>query len=77
MPRAYGDFLDKDARHARTGEFLEIVRDLWDGGTVTLRGEHLAVEDARLARVPDPVPEVYFGGSSPAAGMVAARHADV
>ncbi|MFD4900457.1 LLM class flavin-dependent oxidoreductase [Streptomyces sp. NPDC058411] len=75
--RAYGDFLDKDARYARTGEFLEIVRDLWDGGTVTLKGEHLAVEDARLARVPDPVPEVYFGGSSPAAGTVAARHADV
>uniref|UniRef100_A0AAU1LNC8 LLM class flavin-dependent oxidoreductase n=1 Tax=Streptomyces sp. NBC_00148 TaxID=2903626 RepID=A0AAU1LNC8_9ACTN len=75
--RAYGDFLDKDARYARTGEFLEIVRDLWDGGTVTHKGEHLSVEDARLARVPDPVPEVYFGGSSPAAGTVAARHADV
>ncbi|WP_129261567.1 LLM class flavin-dependent oxidoreductase [Streptomyces sp. M3] len=75
--RAYGDFLDKDARYARTGEFLEIVRGLWDGGTVTHKGEHLAVEDARLARVPDPVPEVYFGGSSPAAGTVAARHADV
>ncbi|MGW3662437.1 LLM class flavin-dependent oxidoreductase [Streptomyces sp. NPDC005141] len=75
--RAYGDFLDKDARYRRTGEFLQIVRDLWDGKTVDLAGEHLRVEDARLARVPDPVPEVYFGGSSPAAGEVAARHADV
>ncbi|MET7365069.1 LLM class flavin-dependent oxidoreductase [Streptomyces sp. NPDC005566] len=75
--RAYGDFLDKDARYARTGEFLEIVRDLWDGRTVNSKGEHLTVEDARLTRVPDPVPEVYFGGSSPAAGVVAARHADV
>ncbi|MFE6040276.1 LLM class flavin-dependent oxidoreductase [Streptomyces sp. NPDC056452] len=75
--RAYGDFLDKDARYARTGEFLEIVRDLWDGRTVDMKGEHLTVEDARLTRVPDPVPEVYFGGSSPAAGVVAARHADV
>ncbi|MEU1216873.1 LLM class flavin-dependent oxidoreductase [Streptomyces sp. NPDC005790] len=75
--RAYGDFLDKDARYARTGEFLEIVRDLWDGRTVDLKGEHLTVEDARLTRVPDPVPQVYFGGSSPAAGAVAARHADV
>lgn len=75
--RAYGDFLDKDARYARTGEFLEIVRDLWDGRTVNLKGEHLTVEDARLVRVPDPVPEVYFGGSSPAAGVVAARRADV
>ncbi|MER5654507.1 LLM class flavin-dependent oxidoreductase [Streptomyces sp. NPDC002131] len=75
--RAYGDFLDKDARYRRTGEFLSIVRDLWDGKTVDLAGEHLRVEDARLARVPDPVPEVYFGGSSPAAGEVAARYADV
>ncbi|WP_320784722.1 LLM class flavin-dependent oxidoreductase [Streptomyces sp. CRN 30] len=75
--RAYGDFLDKDARYRRTGEFLGIVRRLWEGGTVDLAGEHLRVEDARLARVPDPVPDVYFGGSSPAAGAVAARYADV
>ncbi|MFE5189970.1 LLM class flavin-dependent oxidoreductase [Streptomyces sp. NPDC056628] len=75
--RAYGDFLDKDDRYRRTGEFLQIVRGLWEGGSVDLVGEHLQVEDARLARVPDPVPEVYFGGSSPLAGQVAARHADV
>ncbi|MFF4859840.1 LLM class flavin-dependent oxidoreductase [Streptomyces rubiginosohelvolus] len=75
--RAYGDFLDKDARYARTGEFLEIVRQLWDGKTVDLKGEHLHVEQARLTQLPDPVPEVYFGGSSPAAARVAARHSDV
>jgi alkanesulfonate monooxygenase len=75
--RAYGDFLDKDARYARTDEFLQVVRALWDGGTVDLAGEHLRIEDARLARVPHPPPEIYFGGSSPAAGEVAARHADV
>ncbi|MFC9494824.1 LLM class flavin-dependent oxidoreductase [Streptomyces sp. NPDC056982] len=75
--RAYGDFLDKDARYARTGEFLEIVRGLWAGDTVDLAGEHLQVQDARLARLPDPVPEVYFGGSSPVAGEIAARHSDV
>jgi alkanesulfonate monooxygenase len=75
--RAYGDFLDKDARYRRTGEFLHIVRALWEGATVDLAGEHLRVEEARLARVPDPVPQVYFGGSSPVAGEVAARYADV
>ncbi|MEU9791151.1 LLM class flavin-dependent oxidoreductase [Streptomyces sparsogenes] len=75
--RAYGDFLDKDDRYRRTGEFLEIVRGLWEGRAVGLSGEHLRVEDARLARVPDPVPEVYFGGSSAIAGEVAARHVDV
>ncbi|MET9016571.1 LLM class flavin-dependent oxidoreductase [Streptomyces olivaceoviridis] len=75
--RAYGDFLDKDARYRRTGEFLHIVRQLWDGKSVDLHGEHLRVEEAKLARLPDPVPEVYFGGSSPAAGQAAARYADV
>ncbi|WP_229401751.1 LLM class flavin-dependent oxidoreductase [Micromonospora okii] len=75
--RAYGDFLDKDARYARTDEFLHVVRALWRGGTVDHAGAHLRVESARLAEVPDPVPPVYFGGSSAAAGPVAARHADV
>ena len=75
--RAYGDRLDKDARYARTDEFLHIVRTLWTGASVDFAGEHLAVEGAKLSRLPDPVPAVYFGGSSPAAGRVAARHADV
>ncbi|MGW7514966.1 LLM class flavin-dependent oxidoreductase [Streptomyces sp. NPDC054796] len=75
--RAYGDFLDKDARYARTGEFLGIVRALWRGETVDHVGAHLSVEGAALTRLPEPVPDVYFGGSSPAALDVAARHADV
>jgi alkanesulfonate monooxygenase len=75
--RAYGDFLDKDARYARTGEFLDIVRRLWAGQEVTEHGAHLRLEGARLTRLPDPVPEVYFGGSSQAAGPIAARHAEV
>jgi alkanesulfonate monooxygenase len=44
---------------------------------VDFTGKHLRVEEAKLARLPEPVPEVYFGGSSPVAGEVAARHADV
>ncbi|UED87328.1 LLM class flavin-dependent oxidoreductase [Streptomyces profundus] len=75
--RAYGDRLDKDGRYARTDEFLSIVRALWTGETVDHQGEHLQVEQAVLHRLPDPIPEVYFGGSSQAAGPVAARHSDV
>ena len=75
--RAYGDHLDKDARYARCDEFLSIVRRLWRGETVTHVGAHLDVEGARLPSVPDPVPPLYFGGSSAAAGPVAAEHADV
>ena len=74
--RMFGDFLDKDERYARCDEFLTVVRALWTGEPVTFRGEHLQVEEAQLAQLPDPLPEIYFGGSSPAAGRVAARHAD-
>ena len=75
--RAYGDFLDKDQRYERTGEFLDIVTRLWRGETVTRQGKHLQVEGAKLSRLPDPVPDIYFGGSSAAAGPVAARYSDV
>jgi alkanesulfonate monooxygenase len=75
--KMYGDFLDKDGRYERCDEFLEIVRRLWAGETVDFEGRHLSVEAARLGQIPDPAPEIYFGGSSPAAGRVAARHADV
>jgi len=75
--RMYGDFLDKDGRYERCDEFLEIVRRLWTGETVDFEGKHLSVEAAKLGQIPDPAPEIYFGGSSPAAGRVAARHADV
>ena len=76
--QAYGDFLDKQSRYARTDEFLHVVRRLWDSDApVTFAGEHIRVEGALLNNRPDPVPEVFFGGSSGPAGPVAARHSDV
>jgi alkanesulfonate monooxygenase len=74
---AYGDSLSKADRYARCGEFLGVVRQLWAReGPVTFEGEHVSVENALLQRRPDPVPPIYFGGSSPEAGDVAAEHAD-
>jgi alkanesulfonate monooxygenase len=75
--RSYGDFLEKDQRYERTDEFLHIVRGLWAGERVTRTGRHLRVEEAELSRLPDPAPRIYFGGSSPLALEVAARHVDV
>ncbi|MBO0692031.1 MAG: LLM class flavin-dependent oxidoreductase [Acidimicrobiaceae bacterium] len=75
--RAYGDPLGKEGRYVRTGEFLQIVGDLWAGKEVDFAGTHLRVEHASLRHLPDPVPQIYFGGSSPEAIDVAARHADV
>ncbi|QUR66077.1 LLM class flavin-dependent oxidoreductase [Mycobacterium spongiae] len=76
--QAYGDFLDKQSRYARTAEFLQVVRRLWaSSDPVTFAGDHIRVEGAELTNRPDPVPAVFFGGSSEPAGSVAARHADV
>jgi alkanesulfonate monooxygenase len=74
--RAFGDFLGKDDRYARTAEFLSVVKALWRGERVTHRGKFVQVEDAELGRVPNPIPDIYFGGSSAAARKVAAEHVD-
>jgi alkanesulfonate monooxygenase len=75
--RRFGDYLDKDERYARTDEFLEIVRGAWTGEPFSLDGRHLSVDGAVVADPPDPLPTIYFGGSSKAALPVAARHSDV
>ncbi|GAA4534243.1 LLM class flavin-dependent oxidoreductase [Amycolatopsis samaneae] len=75
--RRFGDWHDHDQRYARTDEFLSIVRGVWSGTPFDFAGEHLRVEGATTLAVPDPLPPLYFGGSSPAALPVAARHADV
>ncbi|YAL82751.1 LLM class flavin-dependent oxidoreductase [Dermacoccaceae bacterium W4C1] len=74
--RRFGDGLSKDERYARTGEFLHVVRRLFEGERVTFTGKHLWVEDAVLLD-PPPRPDFFFGGSSPAAIEVAAQHSDV
>ncbi|MEV8638230.1 LLM class flavin-dependent oxidoreductase [Streptosporangium sp. NPDC051023] len=73
----FGDHLSKDERYERTDEFLSIVRGAWSGTPYDFVGEHYRIDGATVAEVPDPLPEIYFGGSSPAAGPVAARHVDV
>jgi alkanesulfonate monooxygenase len=73
----FGDWADHDQRYARTDEFLQIVRGVWSGAPFDFDGAHYRVAGATLVEAPDPVPQVYFGGSSAAALPVAARRADV
>ncbi|MET9732629.1 LLM class flavin-dependent oxidoreductase [Streptomyces sp. NPDC006458] len=75
--RRFGDHLDHDQRYARTDEFLSVVRGVWTGQPYDFDGCHYRVEGGLTALPPAPVPPLFFGGSSPAAGPVAARHADV
>jgi alkanesulfonate monooxygenase len=73
----FGGYLWPDQQYARTAEFLAIVRGAWTGRSFDLSGEHYQVRGATVMRPPEPAPSIYFGGSCPAAGPVAARYADV
>ncbi len=75
--RRFGDWLDHDARYERTDEFLTILRAAWAGQPFDFKGKHYHVQGATVEDPPAPVPRLYFGGASPAAERVAARHADV
>ena len=75
--RQFGDLLPHDERYARCAEFLTIVRGAWSGQPFDFAGDYYRVEGASVFAPPDPRPDIYFGGSSPAAGEVAAGHADV
>ncbi|MFD1858828.1 LLM class flavin-dependent oxidoreductase [Aeromicrobium camelliae] len=72
----FGDRLTAAERYARTDEFLSVLRGAWQGG-FDFSGDYYDVVDARTRQAPDPLPRLYFGGSSAPAGPVAARHADV
>ncbi len=74
-----GVFLDHDGRYEHTDEFLTIWRSLMRGEEVTFHGKHLRIAGGKLGFMPvqKPYPPLYFGGSSPAALRVAAKHADV
>lgn len=75
--KAYGDFLDHDARYERTDEFLTVVRGVWAGRGFDFEGQHYRIENGGLVQPLAETPTIYFGGASAAAERVAAKHADV
>ena len=75
--RRFGDWLGDDDRYARTGEFLHIVNSVWRQDHLDYEGTYYTVQDARVSVPPNPLPQIYFGGSSPTALPIAAEHVDV
>jgi alkanesulfonate monooxygenase len=75
-----GDWLEKDARYARTDEYVDILKRVWtaeapveyEGAYYRIAGASPAVQTVQRPRIP-----IYFGGASDAAVRVAGRHADV
>lgn len=74
-----GFHLSHDERYAAADEFLEVWRGVLAGEEVSLDGDYLKIDGAKLIipGVQRPYPPVYFGGSSPAAIEVAAKHVDL
>jgi alkanesulfonate monooxygenase len=74
-----GIHLDHDTRYELTDEFLTVWREEMQGKEVVFRGRHLDIRGGKLLfpTVQTPYPPLYFGGSSPAALKVAAKHVDV
>lgn len=73
----WGDRVAHDDRYARTSEFLDVLKGSW-GGSFTYEGRFYRVENGGLQPPlsEQPIPEIYFSGSSDAAIAAAGRHAD-
>jgi len=77
--QADGDFLTKEERYARSGEYISILRGIWgsdapidhDGACYKFRAGFAEVKPLQKAGIP-----VYFGGMSPAALAVGGQYAD-
>ena len=67
---------EADVRLEMLEEAVEIMRALWSGDSVSHRGPHYTVENARIFTLPDEPPPIYVSGFGPKAIDVAARIGD-
>jgi G6PDH family F420-dependent oxidoreductase len=63
-------------RQAMLREALEIIRQLWQGGYQSYRGEYLDLEDARVFDLPDALPVIAVAAGGPSAARLAADLGD-
>jgi alkanesulfonate monooxygenase len=75
-----GDYLNHDQRYARTDEYLDVVKKVWNAtAALDHEGPHYKFQGLFSVVKPLNTPQIpiYFGGSSDAAIEVAGKHADV
>ncbi|RCJ31053.1 alkanesulfonate monooxygenase, FMNH(2)-dependent [Nostoc punctiforme NIES-2108] len=74
-----GLHLDHDQRYELTDEFLAVWRAIASGELANFQGDYLNIQDGKLLfpSVQKPHPPLWFGGSSPIAQNIAAKHIDV
>lgn len=65
-----------DVRLEMLEEAIDIIRRLWEGNSITHRGRHYTVEDARIFDVPDPPPAIMVSAFGSQSATLAARKGD-
>ncbi|GAA2775065.1 dimethylsulfone monooxygenase SfnG [Saccharopolyspora taberi] len=74
-------WLEHDERYRRTEEFIRVLRGLWTGPDFEFRGDFYRIHDFSLRPQPfevpgRPHPEIFQGGNSTAARVLAGRVSD-
>lgn len=74
-----GLHLSHSDRYHLTDEFLTVWRAIASGREANLQGDYLDIRGGKLlfSPVQKPYPPLWFGGSSPIAQQIAAKHVDV
>ena len=74
----YGaELLPHDERYTRSGEFIEVIRGAWGQEEFSYRGRYYHVTGLKMEPRPySPRLEVFQGGQSQAAALMAAEHSD-
>jgi hypothetical protein len=65
-----------DVRLAMLEEAVAVMRQLWQGGVQTYRGQYYTVENARLYTLPEEPPPIMVAASGPRAAEAAGRIGD-
>ncbi|MEK6989641.1 LLM class flavin-dependent oxidoreductase [Paenibacillus sp. FSL K6-1566] len=76
--RAYGSTLGHDERYAYTDEWIQVWKQAVAGEHLDFHGKYITVEGKalQLTSTQKPTPPLWFGGSSQAAHLTAAKHID-
>ncbi|SEM24545.1 alkanesulfonate monooxygenase [Paenibacillus sp. cl141a] len=76
--RAYGSTLGHDERYAYTDEWIQVWKQAVAGESLNFHGKYITAEGKalQLSSTQKPTPPLWFGGSSQAAHLTAAKHID-
>jgi G6PDH family F420-dependent oxidoreductase len=65
-----------DVRQEMLEEAVEVIRQLWEGGSQSFYGEYYTVENARIYTLPERPPEILVAAGGTRAGELAGRIGD-